>query len=226
MTQTTLTPGEVIPGDRRYALAHGNTPFDPAKPEWLPKHNFVMLARNPSLAALTTRWIEVANTLTIERKGRHVARGDLSTTAGRAVIADFIGAYLKDEVRGTPHLVEAPGHMFSDHKNKVLSLITQASLDDLERVVGHPVDPRRFRANVLIEGPAAWEEFSWVDQEITLGGARLKVTQRINRCPATSANPDSGKVDENIPRTLKSAFGHIHFGIYAEVIEGGEVALG
>lgn len=226
ITQTEISPGEGIPGDRRYALAHGNTPFDPAKPEWLPKHNYIMLARNPALAALTTRWIEVANTLTIERKGRHVARGDLSTPVGRAVIADFIGAYLKDEVRGTPHLVDAPGHMFSDHKNKVLSLMTQASLDDLERVVGKPVDPRRFRANVLLDGPLAWEEFSWVGQEITLGGVRLKVTQRIDRCPATSANPDSGKVDLNIPRSLKAGFGHIHFGVYAEVIGAGVVSLG
>jgi uncharacterized protein YcbX len=226
MTQTALSPGEGIPGDRRYALAHGNTPFDPAKPEWLPKHNYIMLARNPALAALTTRWIEVANTLTIERKGRHVARGDLSTPVGRAVIADFISAYLKDEVRGTPHLVDAPGHMFSDHKSKVLSLITQASLEDMARVVGQPVDARRFRANVLIDGPRAWEEFSWVGREITLGGARLKITQRIDRCPATSANPDSGKLDVNIPRTLKAGFGHIHFGVYAEVIEGGAVALG
>jgi uncharacterized protein YcbX len=225
LTQTIALAGEGLPGDRRYALAHGNTPFDPAKPEWLPKHNYIMLARNPALAALTTRWIEVAQTLTIERKGRQVARGDLSTPVGRAMIAEFIGAYLKDEVRGTPHLVEAPGHMFSDHKNKVLSLFSRASLHDLERVVGEPLDPRRFRANVMVDGVAAWEEFSWVGREITIGGARLRITERIDRCPATSVHPDNGKVDINIPRALKGGFGHIHFGVYAEVIEGGAMAV-
>lgn len=226
LSQTTLHAGEPIAGDRRYAVAHGNTPFDPASPEWLPKHNFLMLAKNPSLAALTTRWIEVAHTLTIERNGRQVARGDLTTPVGRAMIAEFLAAYLKDEVRGTPHLVEADGHMFSDHKHKVLSLFSEASLHDLERVTGQAMDPRRFRANMMISGQKPWEEFGWVGREIQIGQARLKITQRIDRCPATSANPDSGKVDMNVPRALKAGFGHIDFGVYAEVITGGEIAVG
>lgn len=226
LPRTTLSPGEPIPGDRRYAVAHGNTPFDPAAPEWLPKHNFLMLAKNPALAALTTRWIEVAHTLTIERNGRQVARGDLTTPVGRAMIAEFLGAYLKDSVRGTPHLVEAKGHMFSDHKNKVLSLFSAASLHDLERVTGQALDPRRFRANMMISGPQPWEEFRWIGRELRIGQARLKITQRIDRCPATSANPETGKVDINIPRALKAGFGHIDFGVYAEVIEGGDIALG
>lgn len=226
LQHTTLQPGEGLPGDRRYAVAHGNTPFDPATPSWLPKHNFLMLAKNPSLAALTTRWIDVAHTLTIERKGRQVARGDLTTPVGRAMIAEFLGAYLKDEVRGTPHLVEAPGHMFSDHKNKVISLFSEASLQDLGRVTGQSLDPRRFRCNMMLSGLRPWEEFSWVGRELTVGSIRLRVTSRIDRCPATSANPDTGKVDINIPRALKAGFGHIDFGVYAEVVEGGPVAVG
>lgn len=224
--QITLTAGEGIPGDRRYAIAHGNTPFDPSAPEWLPKHNFLMLAKNPALAALTTRWIEVAHTLTIERNGRQVARGDLSTPIGRVMIAQFLAAYLKDDVRGTPQLVEASGHMFSDHKNKVLSLFSDASLRDLERVTGQSLDPRRFRGNMMLSGLRPWEEFTWIGRELEVGGVRLRITQRIDRCPATSVNPDSGKVDINIPRALKAGFGHIDFGVYAEVIDGGSLAVG
>lgn len=221
----TITPGEGFPGDRRFAIAHGNTAFDPAHPEWMPKHNFLMLAKNAKLAALTTRWIDVANTLTVERNGRQVAHGDLTSPTGRAVLGDFFGAYLKDQVRGTPRVVEAPGHMFSDTRHKVVSIISTASITDLERVAGKPVDPRRFRANILIDGLPAWEEFTWVGQEITIGGLRLKVTKVIDRCPATSVDPDTGSVDMNLPRLLQKGFGHINFGIYAEVLEAGNLAI-
>lgn len=223
---TTLAPGQGLPGDRRYALAHGSTAFDPAAPQWLAKSHFLMLAKNPRLAALTTRWIESTNTLTIERDGRQVAYADLSSPIGRTRIADFFAAYLRDEVRGAPRVVEAEDHMFSDHKEKVVSILNLASLRDLERVAGRGLDVRRFRGNVVIDGAPAWSEFDWVEKEITLGGARLWVKKRIDRCPATSADPDTGTVDINLPLTLRKGFGHIDFGIYARVIEGGEVRLG
>lgn len=221
-----LTPGGGLPGDRAYAVAHGNTPFDPLRPEWLPKHNFLMLAKNPRLAALTTRWDDATQTITIERDGRRVARGTLSTPVGRAMVAEFLSAYLKDEARGTPRVVTAPGHMFSDTKEKVVSIINAASVHDLARVAGMDLDPLRFRANLMIEGLPAWSEFDLVGQDIRIGSVRLHVKKRIPRCPATSANPTTGKVALNLPKVLKKGYGHIDFGIYARVLEGGSLAVG
>lgn len=221
-----LTPGNGLPGDRAYALAHGNTPFEPARPEWLPKHNFLMLAKNPRLAALATTWDDAAQVLTISRDGRQVARGALQTPVGRAMIAEFLGAYLKDEVRGTPRVVTAEGHMFSDHKERVVSIINAASLRDLGRVAGMDLDPLRFRANLMVEGLPAWAEFDLVGQEITVGGVHLRVKAPIDRCPATSADPQTGKVEINLPKVLKKGYGHINFGVYAEVLSAGRVAVG
>ena len=56
--------------------------------------------------------------------------------------------------------------------------------------------------------------------------ARLKVVKRIVRCAATEVDPDTGIRDLPIPRTLMDTYGHADCGIYAEVIEAGEIAAG
>jgi uncharacterized protein len=51
-----LTAGQCLPHDRRFALAHAATHFDPTRPEWLPKTSFLMLMRDEQLAQLRTRF--------------------------------------------------------------------------------------------------------------------------------------------------------------------------
>ncbi|MBX6376306.1 MAG: MOSC N-terminal beta barrel domain-containing protein, partial [Acetobacteraceae bacterium] len=54
LEEVTLAEGETLPHDRRFALAQGDAPFDPAAPAWLPKRNFGCLMANARLAALHT----------------------------------------------------------------------------------------------------------------------------------------------------------------------------
>lgn len=226
LTQVRLTRGEGLPHDRRFALAHGATPFDPATPAWLPKSNFLMLMRNERLALLRTRFDESAGVLTIERDGKTVLRSNILESTGRLVVEQFFAAFMGTECRGAPRLVEAPGHMFSDVAVKVVSLIGLSTIRDLERVTRAPVDPRRFRANFYFEGGRPWEELSWLDREIALGPVRLRVVKAIGRCAATNVNPETAARDLNIPRALQDGFGHTQLGVYAEVLTDGAVALG
>ena len=222
-----LSVGEGLPGDRRFALALAATRFDGARPQWLPKTSFLMLMRNARLAALDTRFDDGDGTLTVRRDGKQVARAKITTPVGRAMIEDFFAAYMKGEIAGKPRLVPAPtGHMFSDHQNKVLSIVNLATVRDLERVVGEPVDPLRFRANLHLEGAAPWAEFDWVDREIAVGGARLRITARIDRCAATTVRPGAGVRDINVPKALQRGFGHTDCGVYARVIADGRIAVG
>ena len=222
-----LTADAGIPGDRRFALALSTTHFDPHAPEWLPKTSFLTLMRHERLAALETRYDEKNEILVIRRNGAEVMREQIGTDAGRAAIERFFSAFLEGKIEGKPHLVAAPPlHMFSDHKHKVLSIINLATIRDLERVVGEPVDPVRFRANLYIDGAAPWEEFQWIDKTLAIGGARLAVTARIDRCAATTVNPGSGVRDINIPRALQKGFGHIDCGVYARVTANGRVVVG
>ena len=84
----------------------------------------------------------------------------------------------------------------------------------------------RFRGNVYVEGWPAWSELDLVGKILTIGNARLKVVKRIVRCAATNVDPSTGLRDLEIPPTLLRQLGHADCGIYAEVIDGGEIAPG
>src|SRR5882724_7186627 len=96
----------------------------------------------------------------------------------------------------------------------------------IETVVGVPVHPLRFRANLYVEGWPAWHEFELLGKELAIGDARLKVTKRIVRCAATNVDPDTGARDLTIPATLMQTFDHADCGIYAQVITAGDIAPG
>ena len=226
LPQVTLTVGGTLPADRAYAIENGPTGFDPAHPAYFPKQRFLMLMRNERLAALKTGYDEQHHTLTIEHEGRDVARGDLRTAEGRTAIEAFMAAFCADELKGPPKVLAGEGHSFSDVAKKVVSIINLASVAAVETAVGAPVDPLRFRANLYVAGWPAWHEFDLMGEELSAGGARLKVVKRIVRCAATNVDPQTGIRDMEIPPTLMRTFDHMDCGVYAEVIGAGDVRIG
>jgi len=228
-----LTPGQCLPHDRRFAIALPSTRFDPEQPEWLSKIHFVMLMRGEKLAQLQTRFDDDTDELKVQRNGTTVLRESLADAAGRRRAGAFFDEFLAGEVEGPLRVVEAPGHAFADARRKpnattdqYVSLINLASIAALERSIGAPVVPLRFRANVYFEGVPAWGELDWLGSEIVMGGARLRVIAAITRCAATQVNPATAARDLDIVGALQRGFGHNLMGIYAEVTEGGEVAQG
>ena len=227
LARTTLTAGQTIAGDRLYAIENGPSGFDPAAPAYFPKQRFLMLMRNERLARLETRFDEATHTLDVREAGGAAARGDLRTPAVRQTIEDFFAAFCTDELRGPPKVLHAPGHSFSDVARKVVSIINLASVAAIETLVGAPVDPLRFRANLYAEGWLAWDEFELLGRTLMIGAeARLRVVKRIERCAATNVEPGTGIRDMTIPHSLLRACGHTDCGVYAEVIAGGPIAAG
>ncbi|HEY6994279.1 MAG TPA: MOSC domain-containing protein, partial [Xanthobacteraceae bacterium] len=196
-------------------------------PRHQPKQRYLMLMRNERLARLRTRFHDASHTLAIALEGRDAARGDLRTPDGRAAIERFLAQFCADELRGPPRVLHAPGFSFSDVASKVVSIINLASLAEIETVLGVPVHPLRFRANLYVTGWPAWHEIELMGQEFTVGSsARLKIVKRIVRCAATNVDPDTGMRDLSIPQTLLQSFGHGDCGVYSEVVNGGEIAAG
>jgi uncharacterized protein YcbX len=227
LSRTSLSAGQTVPCDRMYAIENGPSGFDPANPAYLPKQRFLMLMRNARLAELRTAFDETSHTLIVRSENREAARGDLRTPEGRAAIEAFFTEHCGPELRGPPKVLRAAGHSFSDVARKVISIINLASVAALEDAVGAPVHPLRFRGNLHVEGWPAWHEFDLLNKEISIGpSARLKIVKRIIRCAATDVDPDTGIRDLEIPRTLMKTYGHADCGVYAEVIEGGAVAVG
>ncbi|MDB5315175.1 MAG: hypothetical protein JWO24_1019 [Rhodospirillales bacterium] len=226
LEEVMLTPGETLPHDRRFALAQGDAPFDPAAPTWLQKRHFGCLMANARLAYLHTAFDPRSGMLVIRAPDAAPFAGDTRTAEGRAAIAGFLAGFLGEEARGEPSFVEAPGHAFTDVAKKCVSIIGLASLAALEAKMGVPLDPLRFRANFYFSGGMPWGEFDLLGEEIMLGGARLRVFKRIVRCPATEVNPATAERDAKPPQALREHFGHADLGVYAEVIEEGRVAVG
>lgn len=225
LERVTLCPSETLPFDRAYAIENGPGRFDANAPRHLPKINFLMLMRDERLATLKSQFDDESETLTILRDGKQVARGQLTTPLGRQLIEQFIAAYMTSELRGPPKIVSAPGHSFSDVAAKCLHIVNLASVREVERTMGRPIDPLRFRANLYLEGAEPWSELKWVNNEIEIGSTRLAVFARTTRCEATNVDPDTGARDIAIPAHLIRTWGHQDFGIYAKVVAGGDIRL-
>ena len=233
LDRVVLTPGECLPNDRRFAIALGSTRFDPDHPEWLPKTHFVMLMRDEKLAQLRTHFDAESGVLVLAKNGRALLHAGLMDAEGCRVAAEFFTNFLGDTVNGPLRVVSAPGHTFADARrkpnattDKYVSLINRASIAALETAIGVSVDPIRFRANIYFDGAPAWSEHDWIDGEIGLGAARLRVISPITRCAATQVNPVTAERDLDIVAALGRAFGHTNMGVYAEVVGGGEIAVG
>ena len=227
LPRTHLAVGATLPADRLYAIENGASGFDPAAPAYFPKIRFLMLMRNERLAALRTDFDEASHTLVIHANGNEAARGNLRTPEGRAAIERFFAGYCASELRGPPKVLFGQDHSFSDVAKKVVSIINLASVAALENAAGAAVHPLRFRGNLYVAGWPAWHEFDLLGREFAIGsGVRLKAIKRIERCAATNVDPDTGIRDLTIPRTLMQSFGHTDCGIYAEVMEAGDIAVG
>lgn len=221
-----IEPGKPIPGDRAFALATQASRFNPQAPEWRPKGDFLNLVRHERLARLAARLDGESGRLALLRDGRQVVEGDPADPTGRAILEQFLGAFLDRDAQGPVRLARGADISFSDAPMPLISIVNLASLRDAERVAYGELDRRRFRANLYYDGGRAWEEMEWIGKEIAIGDANVKVVEPIERCGATNVNPVSAERDMNVLLALESGFNHLNMGIYASVSAAGRLAAG
>lgn len=227
LPQVALTPDRALPQDRRFAVARAAVrPGAPAQEGWQPKSAFYQLQRDERLAQLRVAFDDQTDRLVLFRHGRQVAQGKAGDPLGRTLLTQFLTAFLAAAGPGAPRLVEARGFAYTDAPDPLISLANLASIADLERIVGRPVEPLRFRANLYFEGAPAWEELKWTGHRLKIGGATFKVVDAIERCAATNVDPESAERDLNLPLALQRGFGHCQMGVYLRVLEAGQVATG
>ena len=226
LKSATLKKGEGLPNDRRSALAHGKSKFNPTRPVGVSKNNFLMLARNAKLARLETIYDSTATHVTITLNGDILCTANLNATDDVRALETIILGYLGREAYGSVNLVTAPRQILSDVCQPMISLISLATVRLLSQNWGEQLDPLRFRGNLMFEGAEPWAEFNWVDRDLQIGDAILRVVKRTKRCAATMVNPLTAERDINVPRRLNRSFGHIDCGVYATVRRGGNVMQG
>lgn len=228
LDRAVLAKGDYFPGDRLFAVENGVSGFDPGAPAHQSKIKFLMLMRNEGLARLRTRYLDETGELVIEHEGREAVRADLGAAEGREAVARFFEAAFPGDLRGAPRVLTAPPRFrFTDSRSGYVSILNLASVRAIEDLVGAPVDPLRFRANLHLEGLEPWAEFDLIGATLTgPGGVRLTLTDRTERCAATNVDPTTGLRDLSIPHTLLRRLGHSDCGVYSEIAGGGSLAVG
>lgn len=219
-----LFAGQAMPWDRVWAVAHEDAKLDP-NGGWSRCINFARAAKAPELMALESHFDEGQGLLTL----RHPDRGEIAFHPDRPEDhAEAIAwlAPLNPADRSQPVRIVSASQPLTDSAWPSISLLSMTSLQALSDKAGIALSPNRFRGNLWVEGLAPWQEFDLIGREISVGTVTLLVRERITRCRATMANPDTGKVDVETLSLLQDNWGHQDFGVYVEVLEGGEIALG
>lgn len=149
-------------------------------------------------------------------------RGEFS-----AALSEHCGVPL--QLMATP-----PDWLSFDRRHGVVSLLSLASLERLRVVAGQaePIDHRRFRMTFGFTGLSEHEEDRWVDRDVQVGEAILRVDGHVGRCAATTRNADTGVVDLKTLRHLAAYRGELAtteplpFGVHARVVRPGRVRVG
>ena len=114
------------------------------------------------------------------------------------------------------------------------TLVSTGSLEALRDAAGEdgPVDGRRFRMTIGIEGVEPHGEDGWIGSQVRVGGATVAVREHVGRCAVTTLDPDRGVRDLDTLGTIAAYRGNVQtreplpFGVWCEVVEPGRVAVG
>ncbi len=220
-----LSAGAGMPGDRVWAIAHDAARIGPGHGGWATCANFARGSKTPDLMAIRAALDEATGAVRLEhpRLAPITVKPDVPADAARLIAW---AAALGDADRAQPAFVVRAGRAMTDSDWPSVSILGSASLAALGARMGRPLAMERFRGNIWVEGLAPWEEFGWIGRELSVGGAVLRVRERITRCKATTVDPETGRIDADTLGALREGWGHQDFGVYAEVIAGGPVAPG
>ncbi len=107
-----------------------------------------------------------------------------------------------------------------------LSLLTVQSLAGLGRLVGTGLAAGRFRPNLLVDAPGRdFPEDAWVGRVLRIGGLRMRVDQRDQRCVMITIDPVTLARDPAVLRAVARER-DTRFGVYGSTVEPGRVAAG
>lgn len=79
-------------------------------------------------------------------------------------------------------------------------LISEASLQDLNKRLEHPILMNRFRPNLVVSGCEAYEEDTW--RRIRIGNVIFKAAKPCSRCIVTTIDQTTGQRGEEPLKTL------------------------
>jgi len=112
-----------------------------------------------------------------------------------------------------------------------VSVISSETIAGIAREVGVDLDRRRFRANILIETGKVepFLEDEWVGGTLLFGDQEprpaVTVTARDLRCVMVNLDPDTGKQDARVMKTVVR-LNQNNAGVYGTVVQTGTITVG
>jgi uncharacterized protein YcbX len=113
-----------------------------------------------------------------------------------------------------------------------ISIVTMNTLRSAGALVDDvAVDPRRFRANLVVDcdGDQPWPESKWLGRELRFGGlgdaAVLRADRHTTRCQVVDLDPESGDLTFPLFDRLRDA-NRNRAGVYATTVHVGTVRTG
>lgn len=222
LSSVALSVGQTMPWDRRWAVAHELAQVDSS--DWSPCQNFSRGSKVPALMAISAVCYEETGQVRLTHPDLPELTFDPDREA--TVFLDWVRPIMPANRAQSTRFVRVEDRGMTDTDYPSISLINLASNADLAENMQADVSPLRWRGNIHFEGAAAWEEFDWVGKTVRIGDAELAIREPIERCLATTANPQTGQRDLDTLATLNGTFGHQDFGVYAEITSAGTVKIG
>lgn len=222
LNTVTLIPGQAMPWDRFWAVKHDAAKVDGS--EWAPCANFSIGSKNRTLQGIQAKLDETTGRVNLSHPD--LPQLDFAPDTDSPAFLEWVHPLLKPDKPKPVRIVRIGARGMTDTDYPSISLNSLASHKELERKCGQALSPLRWRGNFLLDGLQPWVEFDWIARRLRIGAAEVVIRERIKRCRATTANPKTGREDIDTLDLLKSGWGHTDFGVYAEVIKTGQVAVG
>jgi uncharacterized protein YcbX len=119
-------------------------------------------------------------------------------------------------------LRELDGANFDDSPILVVNL---ASVSAFGLRAGMPIDHRRFRANLYVDGLEPDAEVGWLGRRLRVGEVELEAVKRCERCVVITRDPDTTLTTPALLRVLTETY-DTYMGVYCHVTRPGRVAAG
>jgi uncharacterized protein len=148
---------------------------------------------------------------------------EVSTPRGQSRdLDDQLVAELGREVSRPLTLRDTAGVNFDDSPVLVVNLLTVAAF---ALAAGMPIDHRRFRGNLYVEGFESDEEVRWLGRRIRVGAVELEPVKRCERCVVITRDPETTVASPGLLRVLTET-SETFMGIYCRVVRPGVVSVG
>ena len=190
-------------------------------PKFRKLNNFITLKNTPELNKYN--FIYIKDKLILKKQDEIIISINPFLENEKKLLCDKIN-HIIIKNKKLDFLMDEKNPFFDTMPDNSISLVNKKSVTDFSMKILSDIEFERFRANIYIDGLAAWEERNWIGKTIKINNIDFFVSGEISRCSATNLKPSTDIVTINLPNQLKKTYDHINMGIYLVPLQNGVIS--